>query len=262
LPLVYSRSPEPLPIAWLRGWQAALQVEATEIQLGLEPLLHGASADVTLGDGVLRILRGAARAEGGVVNGGATLDAMTDPPGIAVRAQVAGLPLPEPLFGTPLDLVGGRLDATGEMSAAGYSPAALLATLTGKAKARVRDGTASGFDLSAAAAALDQPDPRNATEAARTALLGGRTAFDALDAPLEIERGVVSTQAKMTTTAGEASLGGSLDLVGGSIDLRLALQPSAAGAPALTERLTGPPGAPARTPELAGLARWLADRAQ
>ena len=262
LPLLYSRSPDPLPIAWLRGWQAALRVEAAEIQLGLEPVLHEASADVTLGDGVLRVLRGVAHAEGGVVNGGATLDAATDPPGIAVQAQAAGLPLPEPLFDTPLDLLGGRLDATGEVSAAGYSPAALLATLSGSAKIRIRDGTAAGFDLSAAAAALDQPDPRNATEAARTALLGGRTAFDTLDAPLTFERGVVSAQAKLATAAGEASLGGSLDLLGGSIDLRLALQPSAAGAPALTERLTGSPGAPVRTPELAGLARWLADRAQ
>ncbi len=262
LPSVYPRSPDPLPLAWLRGWQAALRIEAAEIQVVLEPVLHAAAADVTLGDGVLRVLRGVAHAEGGVLNGGATLDASTEPPGIAVQAQAAGLPLAAPVFDTPLDLVGGRLDATGEMSASGYSPAALLATLNGSAKVRIRDGMAAGFDLGEAAAALERPDPRSATEAARAALLGGSTAFGTLDAPLTVERGVVSAQARLATTAGAASLGGSVDLLGNSIDLRLTLQPAAAGAPALGERLTGPPGAPVRTPELAGLARWLADRAQ
>ncbi len=262
LPSVYPRSPDPLPIAWLRGWQAALRIEATEIQVGLEPVLHGVAADVTLADGVLRVLRGVAHAEGGVLNGGATLDASAEPPGIAVQAQAAGLPLASPLFDTPLDLAGGRLDAAGELSASGYSPAALLATLNGTAKVRIRDGTVAGFDLGEAAAALERPEPRGATEAARAALLGGSTAFGTLDAPLTVERGVVSARAKLATTAGEASLGGSIDLLGNSIDLRLTLQPAAAGAPALDERLTGSPGAPVRTPELAGLARWLADRAQ
>ena len=46
------------------------------------------------------------------------------------------------------------------------------------------------------------------------------------------------------------------------MDLRLLFQPVLPGmaAPVLTERVVGSSGATVRTPELASLARWLADR--
>ena len=262
LPLLYPRSPEPLPIAWLRGWQAGLQLRAAQVLVGLTPVLRLAAGDVTLQDGVLRLARGVGQLEGGAITGGAMLDAASDPPRLSVQVQASGLLLGGPVFESPLDVVAGRADASLDLSAAGYSPAALLATLAGPATVRVRDGIVAGFDLGAAGAALARPDPREATAAARDALLGGRTSFGLLEAPLTVARGVVTTDATLVGAEGEARLAGSLDMQGGSFDLRLSLRPAGAGAPGLDERLTGPVSSPVRTPELAGLARWLADRPQ
>ena len=260
LPLVYPRSPDPLPIAWLRGWQAGLQLRAAQVLVGLTPILRNAASDVTLQDGIVRFARGTGQLEGGAVTGGAMLDAASDPPRLSVQLQANGLVISAPVFETPLDLVAGRVDASIDLSAAGYSPAALLATMAGPATVRVRDGIAAGFDLGAAGAALARPDPRDATADARAALMGGRTPFTVLEAPLSVARGIITTDANLVGEGGEARLAGSLDMQGGSFDLRLTLKPAGAGAPGLDERLTGEAATPVRTPELAGLARWLADR--
>lgn len=90
--------------------------------------------------------------------------------------------------------------------------------------------------------------------------MGGRTPFTVLEAPLSVARGIITTDANLVGEGGEARLAGSLDMQGGSFDLRLTLKPAGAGAPGLDERLTGEAATPVRTPELAGLARWLADR--
>ncbi len=260
LPLIYPRSPDPLPTGVLRGWQAGLQLKAAQVLVGLTPVLRAASADVTLQDGVLRLSRVSGQAESGTLTGGAMLDAVSDPPRVSVQVQAAGLVLGGPVFDMPLDLLGGQAAGSLDLSAGGYSPAALLATLSGHATIRVRDGVAAGFDLAVAGAALSRPDPTEATGAARAALLGGRTPFGVLEAALAVERGVITTDVRLVAPDGEAQLTGSLDLQGSTSDLRLTLRPAGAGAPGLDERLTGQSAAPVRTPELAGLARWLADR--
>ena len=260
LPLLYPRSPEPLPVAWLRNWQAALRLEAAQVLLGLTPVLQGAAADLVLEGGVLRLNKLAGRVDGGPLTGVATLDAAAEPPRVSVQAQLQGLGVPVPLFDSTPDLVAGQMEVTLDLAAAGYSPAALLATLSGRAALRVRDGVAAGFDLQAAAAALAIPDARDAAAAARAALLTGNSAFATLDAPLAIDRGVVTIDARLAAPSGEGQMTGSLDMRAGALDLRLTLRPATQGAPPLGLRVTGQAGALTRTPELADLTRWLADR--
>lgn len=264
LPLLYPRSPDPLPLEWLRTWQAALRVEAQEVWVGLTPVLQAAAADVALEDGKLRLDRATARlAPGSVaggINGSLVLDAASDPPRLSVQGEGEGLAVTGPLSDGPLDLVAGQAGLSFDLSAAGHSPAALLATLGGHVVVRVHDGVVAGFDLAGAGMALQQPDPRTAMERARAAMLGGNTSFATLDAPVTVERGVASCEVQLDAASGTARLRGTVDLQGGGENLQLTLRGSAPGMPSLGLRLTGAGDAVVRTPELSGLARWLADR--
>jgi uncharacterized protein involved in outer membrane biogenesis len=264
LPLLFPRSPDPLPLAGLRLWQAALRLEAAQVLVGLTPVLQGASADLTLDAATLRLDRIMGRSQGGAVSGALTIDAAADPPRLAVQGQMEGVGLTESVFETPVDVVAGKADLSLDVTASGHSPAALLATLAGKGALRMQDGLATGFDLAAAATALALPDPREATQGARSALQEGSTPFSSVEAPLAVDRGLVTTDAVLTSPAGKARLSGGVDLLGGGLDLRLTLLPDVAGVggagPILGMRLTGKATAPVRTPEMAGVARWLADR--
>ena len=259
LPAVYARSPEPIAVAWLRGTDAAIRVEAAQVLVGLTPVAQDASADLTLEGGVLRLARIAAKQAGGTASGAMMLDSTAVPPRLALQANVAGMGITTGLFETPVELVAGNVDVILDLTAAGNSPAALLATLGGRATIRVREGVASGFDLPQAGAALSGP-ARDATDTVRSALLAGTTGFSLIDAPLTLSRGVVSITARLASPAGAALLSGSLDLPGNAADLKLLLEPAMEGGPAVGLRLTGPSNELKRTPELAGLARWLADR--
>jgi hypothetical protein len=282
LPLIGIHATNPLPVGWLRDWQAALRVEAAQVQEGQVEaggmaLLSGASADVTLNAGVLTVARAVGKLDGGTVTGEATLDAAADPPRVSVRLQAAGLGLTGPVFGTSVDVVAGHSDVSVTLSAAGYSPAALLATLSGSGSLRVHDGLVSGFDLAAASHALTLADPVQVNAQARMALLVGNSSFDTLEAPLTIAGGIVNATADLASAAGRGTLTGSVDLLNAGVDLRLGLTPVVAGAvsapatvstvappqlaaPVLGLRISGPANALVRTPELAGLTRWLADR--
>lgn len=264
LPLIYPRSPDPLPLEWLRSWQAALRVEAQEVQVGLTPILQGASADLVLEDGKLRLDRAMARlgpgSVSGGINGSLVLDAVSDPPRLSVTGEGEGLVVTGPVFGGPLDLVAGQAGLSFDLSAAGHSPAALLATLGGRVVVRVHDGLVAGFDLAATGVALQEADARTALGRARAAMLGGNTSFATLEAPVLVERGVAGLEVQLEAPSGTAGLRGSLDLQGGGDNLQLVLRGPAPGMPSLGLRLAGSGEAVVRTPELAGLARWLAAR--
>jgi hypothetical protein len=76
---------------------------------------------------------------------------------------------------------------------------------------------------------------------------------------LQARRGALSVDASATAPTGTAAFTGTLDLLGGALEGRLSLRPGN-DLPEVVTRLSGPAGSPARTPELAGLARWLAER--
>ena len=61
-----------------------------------------------------------------------------------------------PLGDAPIDLLSGRADASLQLTASGYSPSAILATLGGRVTLTVKDGTVSGFDLFRLKLAVDE----------------------------------------------------------------------------------------------------------
>lgn len=266
LPLLYVRSPDPLPLGGLRGWQAALRVEAAQLLVGLTPVMRQLAANVALESGTLRIDRATAELSGGALSGSIVVDTGAEPPRLSLQAAIAGAALSRPAPDLPLDVASGVLDAQANLSAAGHSPAALLATLSGTAQATVRDGVLSGIDLSGAGTALARTDPARLDAELRAALQGGASPFGHLALSAELGRGVLSLgDAQLLGPAGTVRFTGTADLSGGTLDLRAALRPTLPSegperAPELGLRLTGPAAEPRRTPELAALARWLADR--
>lgn len=263
VPTVYMRSPEPLPFGLLRGWSGAVQVEAAEVVTGVSPLLTRVVSEVELDGGVLKVRVLAGQMLGGSVDGTLVVNAAADPPTVGLKAGSAGLGVTGPVFGTPVDVVAGLVDSTVEVSGAGYSPATLLATLSGTADITVRDGTASGFDLDAVAAALALPSAQATLTAARQALTAGSTRIGRLDARVTVARGVAEIEAGLSGGTGRVRLGGSFDIAGQLFDARLLVVPTVAdggAGPELGLRLSGGATGVTGSPELAGLARWLAER--
>ena len=265
LPPVRARSPDPLPAWVLRGWRAALRVEAAHLLAGFAPVLRGFTANVALESGVLRLdgIAGSL-AGGGAVGGGVAIDATAEAPRVEVQAGFTGAGVSRPAAKLPFDVLSGTLDAQADVLASGHSPAALLATLSGTVQATVRDGELAGLDLPRAGAALAGADPAGVLAEIRAALAGGITPFERLHLPVALQRGVATLGgAQLTGPAGSVKLDGTVDLSSLSLDLRATVQPApgpAGDAPGLALRVAGPAGSPRRTPELAALTRWLAGR--
>ena len=192
LPAVGPRSPEPLPLRMAAGWDGTVRLQADSVLLGQAPLLQDFAADVALQDGKLRFEQASARLNGGTASGSAVLDTAREPPALELKGALSGLAVPSPLLDTAVDLASGVLDATVDLQASGYSPATLLATLSGTATATVRDGVLSGFDLAAAGAALRSTDAAEVLTGARAALRSGATPLERLDLRLQASRGVLT----------------------------------------------------------------------
>ncbi len=263
-PLVYPRSPDPLPLSWLQGWQASVRVEAEQVLVGLSPVLQRISTDVTLDDGILKLSRIAGRLLDGSITAALTADAAKDPPHVDLRAEAHGLRVTSGLLDTPVGIASGEVQARTRLAADGYSPAALLATLEGSAEIDATGGMATGFDLAGIAAALSAPSQDGDPGAIKAYLQAGRTPFSVLGMRLGIERGTVGADGHALSPFGSVTVAGNVDLTGDGIDVRLgltpALSPAGEASPTLGLRLSGSASDPVRAPELAGLARWLADR--
>ena len=268
LPLPYVRSPAPLPLQWLQGWQGSLRLEAAQVLGAGAPLLDHVAAQLDLAGSRLRVRGLTGRFAGGDVTGSATLDGTATPPRLAVQATVAGAKLAEPAFDLPWDLALGTIDASLDLRAEGYAPAAMLSTVTGSAHLAARDGAISGFDLAAATTALRADTAASPVSdalldaALRTAMIKGTTPFASLDLPLTAGHGALTVGGRLSGPAGTAQVDGVVDLTGPSLELRTTLLPAVPNPPVLRLRLTGPDDAPAVVPELADLTRWLAARQQ
>ena len=261
LPWPSGFSDVPLPLAVLRGWQGDLRVEIGRVLAGATSVLRDASATVTVADGALRIDRFAAKIGGGTISGSGAFDGVAAPPTLMIQLGLKGATIAGPLGELPLDLLSGHADGSIALSATGYSPSTILATLAGRAALTVSDGVLSGFDLFLVKQAAAKPDHGAAATTTRDALMGGSTSFDRLDLSGSIAHGDLSLDAAhMTSGAGVVELTGVVRLASDMLDLRVLLQPAVPDPPEIALRLAGPIDHPSRSPELARLSRWLADR--
>lgn len=251
----------PLPLAVLAGWSGAVTLRAAELPIGSSAGLQRAEAAIELDSGTVRVVSLHGQVRGGTLAGSASLS----PAGaFAADWVLADAVLDAPLFGTPLDLAGGSLGITASVTAAGLSPAAWLASLTGEARIAAATGVLVGFDMAAAVEALVAPLPEGeALARVRRALGGGATGFDRLSAQLRATRGIVSlTEANLRAANGLASGTGEIDLRAGALGLSISVTPvgGAETLPDLGLRVSGGIDAPRRVVETAAAARFLAER--
>lgn len=260
LPMPFFRSPDPMTVDPLPGWDVAMVVQAGAVDLAGAATVHDASATVRVRGGAYSLDDVQGRLAGGVLTGGGRFDAGADPPTFAATAKIDGATVTGPLLDTSLDLVDGVLAGEASVSASGHSPRAMLATLAGNLRAVVHEGALSGFDLAfLKPGSLAAGDPAEAT--VRHALSAGQTAFDRLSANATIAHGNLLLDAlTLETGTATARVEGGVALPSASADLHVVVRPAKAEMPAFGMRLTGPAGNAQRTPELGDIAQWLALR--
>jgi uncharacterized protein involved in outer membrane biogenesis len=252
LPLPALHSGDPLPWDLLSGWQGDLKFSAGDVQGDLAPLLHQVSGALSLDGSVLRLTDFSAQLAGGQLSGTAALNASAAAPQFNADLKIAGAKPSQPLFGLPFDLHDGQVSGNLTLAASGSSPSTLLATLGGSLGLSWTGGTLDGIDLARMGSKLDDPD-------LRAALAGGSTGFGQADIGADIQSGsIMLTHANFAGASGTIDAAGIIDLVGRTEELRLALSPAVPSPPRLGLRLSGPIGAPTRTPDLLDAARWRA----
>lgn len=257
LPPLELRSPDPLPLQVLRGWQGRVQVAANRVLAG-RTVLEEAAGTVILNAGKLALQNLQAKLWDGSISGAASLNAAAEPPVLNLEARLSGATIRGPLTGLPLDIVAGRADGDAEVSASGHSPAAMLATLDGRMRVAITDGTVAGSDLAALNKALGSATGESALDAALSAALAaGRTRFGKLELAASAKRGIVDVAgSSLGTQDGSMAWSGTIDLPDSILDLHAAIRPSFPDAPQVGLRISGPVAAPRYLPELADVIRW------
>lgn len=249
----------PLPTALLHGWQAKVQVKADRLLAGGDTLLRKAAATLRLVKDRLSVEELKGRLGLGTLSGGLSLDAGHKPLALSMQAKLADARISDAVLSLPIDLTKGQANGLLSLKAAGYSPTALLASLSGTVQATVKDGTLSGFDLGGLRDTLRAPATPTDTPALRNALNGGTTVFRQLTLKAGIADGIVSFDtATLDADAGSAQAQGTVVLPDATADLRIVLRPDLPNPPTVTLQLNGPLSAPHRTPQLAEVAQWRA----
>lgn len=264
LPLPYARSPELLPFDWLRGWSAAVHLDAAEVLVAQTQALQRLSADLALDGGTLTLARITAGAQGAAVSGTVKVDTVSTPPQISVRGDARGVGITAPVLGTPVDLVAGLADVTVDMTGTGFSPAALLSSLAGGATGTVTEGVLAGMDLTAVQAALSRPTVAEAVAAAQAALKAGSTSVKRLDLAVTATRGSLNLDGTLRSGTGDIRVTGTVDLPTSGMDVWLLVRPDIPAVngpgPEIGIRLSGAGDDTGRGVRLADLVRWLTQR--
>lgn len=241
----------PLPWPLLSAADLDLRLAVGELRLG------GASwrdlaGRVVLQSGRLTLDPLTAAMPGGRAVGHLALDATATPPQVALSAHVPGLGLRAllPLLGVPGDAAGtGDLDF--DFHAAGRSPRALAAALSGRLGLAVTDADLDNRLLSQMLPALmPQALPQAAADVQALAR-PGRTRLRCLALRADVDAGLATVPA-VGLEAGRFTLQGA-----GTLNLReetvqIHLRPALRGNVAMLMRLAGPLAAPRLTPELRG----------
>ncbi len=253
----------PLPFGLLKNWEAALEVRADRLLVGLQPVAAAVQARLGVAEGVLGVAGLSARLGSGEISASAAIDGAATPPTVQADASLRGAVITGPLGLGALDVDAGTASGRVRLAASGYSFPALAATLQGSATLEVADGRLLGVDLGGLRTAL--LDAVGATGPALEAALipslsGGATDFTTLQAEGDLSSGGLALRlARLAGPSGDVTASGVIGLEG--IDVQLGLRPTLPGDPAAGPevglRLTGPATAPVRTPEFSDVLRWL-----
>ena len=225
------------PFGLLKGWQGKIGITAQQITAGPVRLATQASLVVTVADDDALAEDISGDIAGGHFSGQAAVDATVRLPVLALRFTLGGARI-DALPALPgLDFTGGTLDLAGDVTAAGNSAAALLATAAGAVHGVLHGTALREVDLPALNRLLSARGPR-LREALTAALAGGDTGaldggFDAM-----LDSGVLTVRAAtFSGHAGTVTVTGGIDLPGRAPDLLLQAIPAVPHGPGLRVRV-------------------------
>ncbi|MEM7441836.1 MAG: AsmA family protein [Pseudomonadota bacterium] len=236
----------------------ANSVEVGGIRLDT-PALEG-----SLNEGVLEL----SQASTGLFGGQAGLTAqatLAEPTSLSFDLAMADTDLTQ-LLGGPLQIGGasGLLDFALNGSGTGASPMDLVLNLRGDGLVAARDGTVERLDLTAVSERLgDLEGPIEFLEVVRGPLIEGTTDFSAFNAPLDLDRGLLFSDAvRWRTETGLAEGTARLDLASlifnAALDVSLFAYPDA---PPFVINFSGPIERMERSLETDALRSWVVQRA-
>ncbi len=246
-----------LPWNSLAGAQGKITIAANRVLYGGIPILGATTASLTLApSNSLTLALPQASLAGGTLTGTITAASSNNlPPALA--AQFSASHIDPTQLNLPLAFpytLSGIFDASGSLTATGYSPRIWAATLGGTTSLNASNGRLHGFSLQGLAQALQSP---NRAHALRAALAGGSTSYTTLALSGSFGHGNCTlTTASLTGPAGTASATGSIDIYDNSLALRLSLHPYVAPPLTLNTAVLGNWSAPKQYPRLKPALDW------
>ncbi|MFQ5347837.1 MAG: AsmA family protein [Rhodothalassiaceae bacterium] len=197
-------SREPWPLETLRSHDAAVTLVARRLAFGPYDF-RAPRLRLSLENGLMRLEEFRAGLFGGEVTASGNLDARAVP-SLSAALDLTGGELADLLQSfAGLDFASGTSDVSVRFTATGESPAAMAATLDGRASLSARDGVLHGIDLAALSQRLGSlRQPGGIAALFRTTLAGGETPFSRLSATAVARGGVIeSDDIRLVHAAGD-----------------------------------------------------------
>jgi hypothetical protein len=240
LPRFDARSQAPWKIGALASWRGQIELHAGAVSWGASTVATQVSADLAGAGGVVTGYVRDARVAGGHFTAAVAIDMTQQAPLLEMYADLTGAALDALPSLPPLAFTGGTADLGADLSAAGYSPAALLATVSGDADATLRGSALAGVDLPQLTRVLFARGPK-LRGALNAAMAEGDTGRLSGEAAATLQQGAVTLRrTRLAGAAGSVAIDGSIDLAARTSDLALQFAPAVADPPALGLRLAGP----------------------
>jgi len=254
-------SHEPIDLAWMRGFDATLSLDARAVSWS-KTRLDQPSLALSLGNGTAILERFAAGLWGGKLTVAGQLDADGH---AAVKSGLAAAQMGEALLGlADLDIAKGVMEGDASLSSTGHSEAELIGKLKGNSRFKVGNGVIHGFDLKAVDDKLKgATDALGLLNLLQAGLSGGNTQFSELSGTVKVNDGIATTDdLRLIAEGGSAGGQGTVNLpdrvMDSHVDFRLASAPEA---PPLVMHLSGPLDHPHKVLDVNALQSWLVERA-
>lgn len=228
---------EPLPAAWLQGWNGVLHIGAAHVLADLQPIAHALHTDVTVQDGAILADPLTAAIGGGGVTGQAAADLSQTPAREAAHLSLTKIPLPEAATGLRVDIGGGTVAGTADLDSTG-APRTWLPS-HGSFALQVSGTHIAGLDFPRVTRLLVthrlSPKPLIAALTAGTSPDMDGTLSGAID-----HGRLTLGPSALTSPAGTLTLAGTLMLDGSTADIGIAVAPDAPSPPPIHLQLSGP----------------------
>ncbi len=243
------------PFDWTAMTRADLDLRVSATQARIGSLVLGQAAfGVILKAGKLEVSLGRSDVGSGTLRGRVALG--PGPAGLDLRLQANveqadAAALLAPLL--PARPLSGRATGQVQLEAAGHSMATLVAASSGRGGLSVRRGELAGISAADVLKLADRSPPPVALE-----WRGGRSAFEAASFPFVLRRGTIEiADGTLAGSAFKATVAGTIDLQGMTLDLSAGLAPATGPARGpLVFAMTGP----VASPQIALDVRTLLDR--